>query len=134
MAEYPEIYPCCGRDQTGRADYFVRFVHDFCLELRTPLNSIIGFADVMLGGQDGALTHLQRQDVETIYHTGQQALGLINDLVDMSKLVSGDLSLEVEDVDLAILIDEIIATLHKYFADKEYKFPLEKSPRRLAWA
>lgn len=113
-----EICPCCGRDKTGRTDHFVKFTHDYCLELRTPLNSMLGFADVLLGGQDGPLTHLQRQDVETIYHTGQHVLALINDLIDLAKLASGEMQLEFEEVPLSALVSDVIAALQRHFTDK----------------
>jgi K+-sensing histidine kinase KdpD len=113
-----EICPCCGRDTTDRADHFVKYTHDYCLELRTPLNSMLGFADVLLGGQDGPMTHLQRQDVETIYHTGQHVLTLINDLIDLAKLASGEMQLEFEKIPLSALVGDVIAALQRHFTDK----------------
>jgi PAS domain S-box-containing protein len=62
-------------------------------ELRTPLNSIIGFSDVLLSGIAGDINDEQRTQLAIINRSGQQLLGLIGDVLDISKIESGKLTL-----------------------------------------
>lgn len=74
------------------------FVATVSHELRNPLGAIIGLTDLCLGGSlpDGA-----RADLETIRSMGDQLLGVVNDLLDISKMEAGKLELESVDFDLA---------------------------------
>jgi PAS domain S-box-containing protein len=75
-------------------------------ELRTPLNSIIGFSDVLLNGIAGDVTDEQRTQLTIIHRAGQQLLGLISDVLDISKIESGQLSLRPSPVPLTGLLLE----------------------------
>jgi len=77
-------------------------------ELRTPLNAIIGFSRVILNRIDGPLTELQEADLRTIYHSGLHLLGLINDILDLSKIEAGYLELRREACALSPLIQEAL--------------------------
>ena len=70
-----------------------QFLANMSHELRTPLNSIIGFSRVMLKGIDGPLTELQETDLTSIYNNGQNLLGLINDILDMSRIEAGKMQI-----------------------------------------
>jgi signal transduction histidine kinase/DNA-binding response OmpR family regulator len=70
-----------------------QFLANMSHELRTPLNSVIGFSRVILKGIDGPLTDLQRTDLQAIYESGQHLLGLINDILDISKIEAGKMEL-----------------------------------------
>jgi len=87
-----------------------QFLANMSHELRTPLNSIIGFSRVILKGIDGPLTDLQEQDLQTIYSSGQHLLGLINDVLDMSKIEAGKLDLSHELVDLHAVFEGVMST------------------------
>ena len=75
-------------------------------ELRTPLNSILGFADVMLEGLDGPLTENMNNDLGLIQKNGQHLLHLINDVLDMAKIESGKMNLNVEKFNLHELFEK----------------------------
>jgi CheY-like chemotaxis protein len=77
-------------------------------ELRTPLNSIIGFSRVILKGIDGPVTKLQEQDLTAIYNAGQHLLSLINNILDLSKVEAGKMEFNIEEVDLAELIENMM--------------------------
>ncbi|HXJ00044.1 MAG TPA: MHYT domain-containing protein [Micropepsaceae bacterium] len=84
-------------------------------ELRTPLNAVIGFSEVMLNEVFGPLGHGRyREYIESIRGSGMHLLGLINDVLDMSRLNAGELALSKEDVKVADLIAEAVSmvTLH----------------------
>ena len=72
------------------------FVANMSHELRTPLNSIIGFARVILNGIDGPLTDEQRIDLTAIYTSGQHLLNLVRQILDLSKIAAGKMTLKRE--------------------------------------
>ncbi len=65
------------------------FLANMSHELRTPLNGILGFSETLLEGIRGPLNEKQGQAVEIIQSSGQHLLGLINDILDVSKIESG---------------------------------------------
>lgn len=83
------------------------FLANMSHELRTPLNSILGFADVMLEELDGPLTENMTNDLGLIQKNGQHLLHLINDVLDMAKIESGKMNLNVEKFVLHHVIDEV---------------------------
>ncbi|MFZ5919388.1 MAG: GAF domain-containing protein [Chloroflexota bacterium] len=87
-----------------------QFLANMSHELRTPLNSIIGFSRVMLKGIDGPLTDLQRTDLSSIYNNGQHLLGLINDILDLSRIEAGKMELIFEPIELPPVIDGVLST------------------------
>src|SRR5262249_49884201 len=81
-------------------------------------NSIIGFSRVMLKGIDGPLSDLQTQDLNTIYNSGQHLLGLINDILDLSKIEAGKMEIQPEYIGLSEIIDGVMATGKGLLKDK----------------
>ena len=81
------------------------FLANMSHELRTPLNAILGFTQLM--GKDSNLTREQQQNLATINRSGEHLLELINDVLDMSKIESGRISLNVESFDLHYLLEGI---------------------------
>lgn len=68
-------------------------------ELRTPLNSILGFAEVMLLEREASLPEPHRRHAEQILRSGQHLIRLIDDLLDLSRMEAGFLTLRSEDLD-----------------------------------
>ena len=95
-----------------------QFLANMSHELRTPLNSIIGFSRVILKGIDGPLTDLQVQDLTTIYNSGQHLLGLINNILDLSKIEAGKMEIQPEYISLYEIFDAVIATGRGLVKDK----------------
>ncbi|MBT3603726.1 MAG: response regulator [Candidatus Latescibacteria bacterium] len=77
------------------------FLANMSHEIRTPLNAILGYAQLM--DVDSNLTLQQRQAMQTIGSSGNHLLNLINDVLDLSKIESGQEMLQTEDFDLAEL-------------------------------
>jgi signal transduction histidine kinase/CheY-like chemotaxis protein/HAMP domain-containing protein len=102
-----------------------QFLANMSHELRTPLNSIIGFSRVVLKGIDGPITERQREDLEAIYNSGQHLLGLINDILDVSKIEAGKMELDFEAVDLAEIVNGVMSTAVALVKDKSVR--LERS-------
>jgi len=105
-----------------------RFLAHMSHELRTPLTNIIGFSRLMLKGIDGPLAERQHKDLEIIYHDGQHLLGLINDLLDLSHIEAGLMELEFREVNLADLIQSVMATTSALVRDKDIELRQELAP------
>lgn len=112
-----------------------QFIANMSHELRTPLNSIIGFSRVILKGIDGPLTEAQRQDLTAIYNAGQHLLGLINDILDLSKIEAGRMELQFSEVDMREIIRGVMSTAVGLVRDKPIELRQEV-PEDLppAWA
>jgi signal transduction histidine kinase/ActR/RegA family two-component response regulator len=79
------------------------FLANMSHELRTPLNGILGFSEMLLSGQFGSLTERQHKYVGSIESSGNHLLGLINDLLDLSKIEAGMMGVTFETVDISEL-------------------------------
>ena len=98
-----------------------QFLANMSHELRTPLNSIIGFSRVMLRGIDGPLTEMQNTDLTSIYNSGQHLLGLINNILDISKIEAGKMELSIEPVNLVDVAKTVMSTAIALIKDKPIK-------------
>jgi PAS domain S-box-containing protein len=95
-----------------------QFLANMSHELRTPLNSIIGFSRVILKGIDGPINDLQQQDLTSIYNSGQHLLGLINDILDVSRIEAGKMELTFDEVHLSEIIDGVLSTTRGLVKDR----------------
>ncbi len=85
------------------------FLANMSHELRTPLNSIIGFSGMLMQDPQGRLGVEAREDLQIIYQNGRSLLGLIDSILDLSKIEAGKMDLELEEVDPVVLLDEVKA-------------------------
>lgn len=95
-----------------------QFLANMSHELRTPLNSIIGFSRVIIKGIDGPVTELQQQDLTAIYNSGQHLLGLINDILDLSKIEAGKMELAFDEVNIVDITASVLSTMSGLIKDK----------------
>jgi PAS domain S-box-containing protein len=84
------------------------FLASMSHELRTPLHTIIGFAELLQEGHDGALSESQSRFVNHIHRDSEHLLELINDVLDLSKIEAGQLTLKRESYPLARSIGEAL--------------------------
>jgi len=76
------------------------FLANMSHELRTPLNGILGYSEILLEGVHGSINEKQSQSIEIIHSSGQHLLGLISDILDVSKIESGKFELKLEKFQL----------------------------------
>jgi GAF domain-containing protein len=102
-----------------------QFLASMSHELRTPLNAIIGLTDMLVTnaarfGTEKALEPLQR-----VHRAGTHLLGLINQVLDLSKIEAGKLELNPQTVELAPLIDEVTGTAHQLAEQNKNRLVVE---------
>ncbi len=84
-----------------KSDFLANMSH----ELRTPLNAIIGFSEVMLTGMTGPMGDKQEEFTKDIRDSGKHLLGLINDILDLSKIEAGRMELDIARFALRAAMD-----------------------------
>src|SRR5690606_15783718 len=86
---------------------------------RTPLNAIIGFSELMESGLFGPLGSDRYEEYASdIHSSGKYLLGVINDILDMSKIEAGQFSVDREEIDLCPLIRETVRVVSLQAAEK----------------
>ncbi len=95
-----------------------QFLANMSHELRTPLNSILGYAQLVMGGVYGPVTETQNDRLARVIRNGQSLLGLINDLLDISKIEAGRVVLEPQRVETHELIQTVL-TIVEPMAEKK---------------
>ncbi|GEP04431.1 PAS domain-containing protein [Methylobacterium oxalidis] len=93
--------------EAWRANFLAKVSH----EIRTPMNGILGFADVMLSEPFGPLPERYRDYLRDIHASGEHVLGLVNDLVDLARIESGNLDLAFGPLPLNDLVSSCVALL-----------------------
>lgn len=97
------------------------FLASMSHELRTPLNSILGQAEILLEQLYGPTTLKQTESIQIIENSGQHLLNLINDILDLAKVQSGSLSLEIQPIGVYGLCDSCIRMVSARAARKKIK-------------
>ena len=92
------------------SEYKSQFVASMSHELRTPLNAIIGLTDMMVSHAPRFGTEKAQEPLQRVHRAGTHLLGLINQVLDLSKIEAGKLELNPQTVQLAPLIDEVVGT------------------------
>ena len=87
-----------------------QFLSSMSHELRTPLNAIIGLTEMMVTNAVRFGTEKAQEPLRRVHGAGTHLLGLINQVLDLSKIEAGKLELTRESVNLARLVDEVIGT------------------------
>jgi signal transduction histidine kinase/CheY-like chemotaxis protein len=87
------------------------FLANMSHELRTPLNAIIGYSEMLEEEAHDASTVETVQDLQKIKSAGKHLLALINDVLDLSKIEAGKMSLHLETFEVSGMIEEIVTTL-----------------------
>jgi PAS domain S-box-containing protein len=108
-----------------------QFLSRMSHEMRTPLNAVIGFSQLMRMGTHSQQAVNSNDYADHIFHAGQHLLALINDVLDLQKVEEGRLSLDIGAVDLTLTISSVIELLSP--EAKERRVYFEKTPRSSVW-
>ncbi len=101
------------------------FLANMSHELRTPLNAIIGFSELLGDGLMGELTPQQRGFILDIFGSGKHLLSLINDILDLSKIEAGKMTLDLEAVTLPPLFANSFSILREKAAARNIRLDLQ---------
>ncbi len=113
------------REQLARASRLkTEFLAMMSHELRTPINSILGFNSLLQEGVLGSLAPEQHHALEKMRAASDHLLSLINDILDLSKVEAGKLSLRPQAVPLTAFLENIAATLAPMAKAKDLEFQL----------
>ena len=95
------------------------FLANMSHELRTPLNAIIGFSELLTDARDGQFDDpTRRRFLNQILTSGKHLLGLINDILDLSKVEAGQMELRLQTVSVAEAVDQVARTVEPLLAKK----------------
>ena len=106
--------------------YKSEFLANMSHELRTPLNSMLILSRQLAENNDDNLTDKQVQFAETIHSSGSDLLSLINDILDLSKIESGMMGVEVQEVSIAEMTEQLERSFHQLAEDKNLEFAVER--------
>jgi signal transduction histidine kinase len=99
-----------GRQLALASEHKSQFVASMSHELRTPLNAIIGLTEMMVSNAARFGTEKAAEPLQRVHRAGTHLLGLINQVLDLSKIEAGKLELNPEQVNLVPLLDEVVGT------------------------
>jgi HAMP domain-containing protein/CheY-like chemotaxis protein/signal transduction histidine kinase len=108
--------------------YKSEFLANMSHELRTPLNSILVLGQQLTDNPDGNLTAKQVEFARTIHGAGTDLLNLISDILDLSKIESGTVSVEAEEVFFASLLEMIARPFRHEAEHRRLEFEIETDP------
>ena len=113
-------------DQILKASQFkTEFLATMSHELRTPLNAIIGFADLLLEGLYGSLNGDQMDFIKDIKNSAEHQFEMISNILDISKIESGNLSLNREQIDLHSIVEQVISILRPLLNSKSLSIQIK---------
>ncbi len=107
------------------------FLSSMSHELRTPLNAILGFAQLLQHDKKEPLSERHKERLRQILKGGEHLLRLIDDILDLSRIEAGGVSISTEPVSLADVIDEVRKTLAPIAAREGIELALDASPSEL---
>ncbi len=112
--------------------YKSEFLANMSHELRTPLNSILVLGQQLSDNPDGNLTPKQVEFARTIHGAGTDLLNLISDILDLSKIESGTVSVEAEEVFFASLLEMVARPFRHEAENRRLAFEMQTDPHLVA--
>jgi signal transduction histidine kinase/DNA-binding response OmpR family regulator len=108
--------------------YKSEFLANMSHELRTPLNSLLILSKLLADNTQGNLSGKQVEFASNIHDAGADLLGLINDILDLSKIESGTVTLDISEMSFGSLRDQVDRTFSQIAADKKLDFVVDLDP------
>ena len=114
-------------EQASRAKS--EFLANMSHELRTPMNAILGFTEMLRDGLYGDVPEGLKEPLDDIQTNGRHLLGLINDVLDLSKIEAGRMDLALEEYSVQDVIDSVRMSLRSLAVERGLEFESRVSPR-----
>ena len=105
-----------------------QFLANMSHELRTPLNAILGYGELIVDGIYGEVPDRMREVLERVDASGRHLLGLINDVLDLSKIEAGQLVLALADYSMKEIVESVIASLDALAVEKGLTLAVDLAP------
>ena len=106
---------------TAKSQFLANMSH----ELRTPMNAIIGYSEMLQEEAQDMGHENYIPDLQKIHGAGKHLLGLINDILDLSKVEAGKMTLYLEELDIAKMVEEVAATVQPLVAKNGNRLVIE---------
>jgi signal transduction histidine kinase len=113
-------------EQASRAKS--EFLANMSHELRTPMNAILGFTEMLRDGLYGDIPEGLKEPLDDIHTNGRHLLGLINDVLDLSKIEAGRMDLSLEEYDVQDVVDSVRASLRSLALERGLAFETRVAP------
>ena len=88
-------------------------ISDWAHDLRSPFNHVLGFTKMVLNGQSGPLTEIQKEDLTIVYRSGLRAMSQVNNLIEIARLQRGEKDVNRARLELQPFLDQTIAQWQK---------------------
>ncbi len=105
----------------AKSDFLARMSH----ELRTPLNVIMGFSELMLDQVPGEINEEQRQCLDDVLTSSRHLLGLINEVLDLSKVEAGKVEVRVKDIALSELVESVTSAMTAVLSQRKQSLDVD---------
>lgn len=115
-----------GEADAAKSDFLAHMSH----EIRTPLNGVIGMTNLVL---DGALTEDKRPDLETVQESAGTLLAIINDILDLSKIEAGQMTVRIAPLDLRRVLEQVVELFEPQAKAKATHLRLSYSDEAQRW-
>ena len=102
-----------------------QFLANMSHELRTPLNAILGYTELVLDNIYGEVPERARTVLERVHSNGKHLLGLINDVLDLSKIEAGQLNLSIEDYSIRDVVHSVFSVVEPLAVDKRLALKID---------
>jgi signal transduction histidine kinase len=102
-----------------------QFLANMSHELRTPLNAILGYTELVLDSIYGDMPQQMRGVLERVHSNGKHLLGLINDVLDLSKIEAGQLTLSLDDYSIKDVVHNVFAVVEPLATEKSLALKVE---------
>jgi signal transduction histidine kinase len=105
-----------------------QFLANMSHELRTPLNAILGYTELILDGIYGEVPGKVREVLQRLETSGKHLLGLINDVLDLSKIEAGQLTLSLTEYSMKEVVNTVVTTVESLAAEKRLALKVAMAP------
>jgi GAF domain-containing protein len=118
-----------GRELAQASQHKSQFLANMSHELRTPLNAILGYTELILDSVYGDMPEKARSVLDRVQRNGRHLLGLINDVLDLSKIEAGQLTLSLSDYSLKSVIHTVFSAVEPLANEKQIALKIDVAPQ-----